>query len=87
MSEVMDAARQIDALTAASEFLMCAVRSLAYGGTIVDSDVANPILWAQEKIREATTVGLDETSLCMNMPPIGSKERPKHHDTETGCAV
>lgn len=45
--------QQIDALSVASEFLLCAIRALAHGAKMDETAVAHPVAWARAKIEEA----------------------------------
>jgi hypothetical protein len=45
--------QQIDALSVASEFLLCAIRALAHGAKMDETAVADPVAWARAKIEEA----------------------------------
>jgi hypothetical protein len=46
-------AQQIDALSVASEFLLCAIRALAHGSKTDEVEVSEPVAWARAKIEEA----------------------------------
>lgn len=50
--ETADVAKEIEALSTAGEFLLCAIRALAVGNPLEDPNVQNPIAWAKEKIAE-----------------------------------
>jgi hypothetical protein len=43
----------LSALSEAAEFILCAIRSLAWGASMDSQDVKEPISWALAKIAEA----------------------------------
>lgn len=57
------AVQQIDALTNAAEFIMCAVRALATGNEPDSHNVMDPLLWANEKLKEGMSTIKDLDAL------------------------
>ncbi|MGR9169780.1 hypothetical protein [Rhizobium sp. KDH_Rht_773_N] len=50
-------AETVDALATSVEFLMCALRSAAWGHSEADRELSQPIEWAASKLEEAFKIG------------------------------